>query len=89
MLFRSGERVVTANTSAKLDATLENLRKNSVVNNNTGGDNYTTVNVTVNSSGDVESESEAGGKALAHLIKEKVVDVISEQFKTGGIFAKG
>ena len=88
-LLEKGERVVTANTSAKLDATLENLRKNSVVNNNTGGDNYTTVNVTVNSSGDVESESEAGGKALAHLIKEKVVDVISEQFKTGGIFAKG
>lgn len=88
-LLEKGERVVTANTSAKLDATLENLRKNSVVNNNTGGDNYTTVNVTVNSNGDVESESEIGGKVLGHLIKEKVVEVIGEQFKTGGVFAKG
>lgn len=87
-LLEKGERVVTANTSAKLDATLENLRKNSVVNN-TGGDVYSNVYVTIGNNGEIESESGGDGKILGNLIKDKVVEVIAQQFKTGGIFAKG
>lgn len=85
-LLEKGERVVTSNTSAKLDATLENLRNQNAVNS--GGDVYSSINVTINSDGEVESESEANGNAFANLVKKMVVDIISREMKPGGTLAK-
>lgn len=85
-LLEKGERVVTSNTSAKLDATLENLRNKGA--GNSSGDVYSSINVTINKDGETESESEVGGTAFANLVKGLVVDIISREMKPGGTLAK-
>ncbi len=85
-LLEKGERVVTSNTSAKLDATLENLRNQNA--GNSSGDVYSSINVTINKDGETESESEVGGIAFANLVKGLVVDIISREMKSGGTLAK-
>ncbi len=85
-LLEKGERVVTSNTSAKLDATLENLRDQGA--GKSSGDVYSSINVTINGDGENESESSVNGTAFANLVKVLVVDIISREMKPGGTLAK-
>lgn len=86
-LLEKGERVVTANTSAKLDATLENLRKNNVANS---GDNQVVSNfyLTMNGNGEVESENGVGSIAFGNVLKKMVVDIVQTEMEPGGTLAR-
>ena len=85
-LLEKGERVVTSNTSAKLDATLESLR-----NQNAEGGGETVVSnvyITLNGEGDVSSRNEEGGSQLGKLMEAVTVKTMLKELKPGGILAR-
>lgn len=85
-LLEKGERVVTSNTSAKLDATLESLRNK----NATGGGETVVSNVyiTLNGEGDVSSRNEESGSQLGKLMEAVTVKTMLKELKPGGILAR-
>lgn len=85
-LLEKGERVVTANTSAKLDATLESLRNQNVIG---GGETVVSnVYITLSGEGDVSSRNEEGGSQLGKLMEAVTVKTIIKELKPGGILAR-
>ena len=90
-LLEKGERVVTANTSARLDAVLENIsrqRENGSFGNQTPQVN-SSVSVVITSEGTVEQrQDDTGGNEIARVIEGKVVEVIVKELRPGGILAK-
>lgn len=85
-LLEKGERVVTSNTSAKLDATLESLRNKDA----TGGGETVVSNVyiTLNGEGDVSSRNEESGSQLGKLMEAVTVKTMLKELKPGGILAR-
>lgn len=86
-LLEKGERVVTANTSAKLDATLENLRGARSANSDPSPV-ISNIYLTMNSDGEVESKDEKGGSQFAKIMERLVVNTIVKELKPGGVLAK-
>lgn len=90
-LLEKGERVVTANTSARLDAVLENIsrqRENGSFGNQTPQVN-SSVSVVITNEGTVEQrQDDTGGNEIARVIEGKVVEVIVKELRPGGILAK-
>lgn len=85
-LLEKGERVVTSNTSAKLDATLESLRSQ---NAEGGGETVVSnVYITLNGEGDVSSRNEEGGSQLGKLMEAVTVKTMLKELKPGGILAR-
>ncbi|MDM1545504.1 hypothetical protein HX037_06345 [Ignatzschineria indica] len=90
-LLEKGERVVTANTSARLDAILDDIsrqKENSSLNAQAPVV-HSTVSVVVNSDGAVEErDEETGGNQISKVIEGKVVEVIVKELRPGGILAR-
>lgn len=90
-LLEKGERVVTANTSARLDAVLENIsrqRENGSFGNQTPQVN-SSVSVVITNEGTVEQrQDDTSGNEIARVIEGKVVEVIVKELRPGGILAK-
>lgn len=85
-LLEKGERVVTSNTSAKLDATLESLRSQNAAG---GGETVVSnVYITLSGEGDVSSRNEEGGSQLGKLMEAVTVKTMLKELKPGGILAR-
>lgn len=90
-LLEKGERVVTANTSARLDAILDDIsrQKENGSLNAQAPVVHSTVSVVVNSDGAVEErDEETGGNQISKVIEGKVVEVIVKELRPGGILAR-
>lgn len=53
-----------------------------------GGDIYSSINVTFNGAGDVESRNENGGNQFAKIMESIVVSTMMKELKPGGILAR-
>ncbi|GGZ83320.1 hypothetical protein GCM10007161_13530 [Ignatzschineria indica] len=85
-LLEKGERVVTANTSAKLDATLESLRGGLATKVSTP----ITVNIVNNSPAEVETRqrSDENGMPILDVIINGVTNALQKDMSSGGPFSR-
>lgn len=79
-LLNKGERVLTENTSAKLDRTLDKL--------DNGGSVNTVVNINIDNTGETTRGGDSESREMANAIKAVVVDEIARQQRPGGILWK-
>lgn len=79
-LLNKGERVLTENTSAKLDRTLDKL--------DNGGSVNTVVNINIDNTGETTSGGDSESRQMANAIKAVVVDELARQQRPGGILWK-
>lgn len=85
-LLEKGERVVTANTSAKLDATLEGLRSGLGAKVSAP----ITVNITNNTPAEVETRqgSDENGMPILDVIINSVTNALQKDMSSGGQFSR-
>lgn len=93
-LLEKGERVITSNTSAKLDATLERINlmnsrnSNNPPSNQSSKDGDITINITQYEDGSQDVDVTKDGRSFEKFVKVTVQKEVANQMRSGGSLAK-